>query len=158
MPENLSSLPLQEWINYSQPVDACSVRVIPPEVTTESILNHTAPLINSFMKCAEWDFDRSEVGDTIISEWSLVCDRASLTNLAEVLFLVGVGAGGVVGGWISDKWVDFASSHCKSSFTFSNKSNLRLSFWIYPNRSEKTLNGVPTKIKYLNGNQLCVCG
>ncbi|XP_028178694.1 organic cation transporter protein-like isoform X1 [Ostrinia furnacalis] len=104
MPENLSSLPLQAWINYSQPVDACSVRVIPSDVTVESILNHTASLSNSFMKCSEWDFDRSEVGDTIISEWSLVCDRASLTNLAEVLFLVGVGAGGVVGGWISDKF------------------------------------------------------
>lgn len=69
----------------------------------ESIINQTAPLVADFVKCTEWDFDRSEVGETIISEWSLVCDRASLTNLAEVLFLVGVGAGGVVGGWISDK-------------------------------------------------------
>jgi hypothetical protein len=77
--------------------------VIGPEVTVESILNHTAPLIDSFVKCTEWDYDRSEVGETIISEWNLVCDRASLTNLAEVLFLVGVGVGGVVGGWISDK-------------------------------------------------------
>ncbi|RVE46487.1 hypothetical protein evm_008837 [Chilo suppressalis] len=103
MPENFSSLPLTEWINYSQPVDACSVRVIPPGVTVESILNHTAPVINSFVECTAWDYDRSEVGDTIISEWNLVCDRASLTSLAEVVFLIGVGVGGVVGGWISDK-------------------------------------------------------
>ncbi|KAL4716166.1 hypothetical protein ACJJTC_013943 [Scirpophaga incertulas] len=103
-PENLSGLPLEAWINYSQPVDACNVRIIGSGVTVESILNNTAPLLDSFTKCAEWDFDRSEVGDTIISEWNLVCDRAGLTNLAEVVFLVGVGAGGVLGGWISDKF------------------------------------------------------
>ncbi|XP_072932783.1 organic cation transporter protein-like isoform X2 [Epargyreus clarus] len=103
-PENLSSLPLQDWINYSQPVDACYVRMLPPGITVETILNNTAPLLDSFQKCTEWDFDRSEVGETIISEWDLVCDRAGLTNLAEVVFLVGVGVGGVVGGWVSDKF------------------------------------------------------
>ncbi|XP_049872459.1 organic cation transporter protein-like isoform X2 [Pectinophora gossypiella] len=103
-PDNFSSLPLEDWINYSQPIDACNVRVIPSYVTVESILNHTAPLLDSFVKCTDWDFDRSEVGNTIISEWDLVCDRASLTNLAEVVFLTGVGIGGVVGGWISDKF------------------------------------------------------
>ena len=72
-------------------------------MTVESILNNTAPLIDAFQKCTEWDYDRSEVGNTIISEWNLVCDRAHLTSLAEVMFLVGVGVGGVVGGWISDR-------------------------------------------------------
>ncbi|XP_073955115.1 organic cation transporter protein-like isoform X3 [Choristoneura fumiferana] len=103
-PDNLSGLPIDEWINYSQPIDACSVRDIPAGITIESILNHSAPLLDTFQKCKEWDFDRSEVGDTIISEWSLVCDRAGLTNLAEVVFLIGVGIGGVVGGWISDRF------------------------------------------------------
>lgn len=93
------------WINYSQPsfADACEVRTLPADITVASILNLTAPLLDSFQKCQEWEYDRSEVGNTIISEWDLVCDRASLTSLAEVVFLVGVGAGGVVGGWISDK-------------------------------------------------------
>ncbi|CAH2084826.1 unnamed protein product [Euphydryas editha] len=103
-PENLSSLPLDYWINYSQPVDACSVRVLPAGITAESIMNNTAPILDSFLKCNEWDYDRSEVGNTIISEWNLVCDRATLTNLAEVVFLVGVGVGGVLGGWISDRF------------------------------------------------------
>ncbi|XP_026498619.2 organic cation transporter protein-like isoform X1 [Vanessa tameamea] len=103
-PENLSSLPLEHWINYSQPVDACSVRVLPDGITAESIMNNTAPILESFVRCNEWDYDRSEVGDTIISEWDLVCDRATLTNLAEVVFLIGVGIGGVLGGWISDKF------------------------------------------------------
>lgn len=103
-PDNLSTLPLEEWINYSQPFDRCHVRTLSASVTVESILNHTAPLINAFHKCKEWDYDRSEVGNTIISEWNLVCDRENLTSLAEVVFLVGVGVGGVIGGWISDRF------------------------------------------------------
>lgn len=102
-PENLSSLPVDDWINYSQPVDACSIRILPAGITVESILNNTAPLLDSFQKCTQWEYDKSEVGETIISEWNLVCDNANLTSLGEVVFLVGVGVGGVVGGWISDK-------------------------------------------------------
>ncbi|CAG5027924.1 unnamed protein product [Parnassius apollo] len=104
LPDNLADLPIQDWINYSQPVDACYVRVLPEGITAESILNHTAPILDSFQKCQEWDFDRSEIGDTVISEWNLVCDRSGLTNLVEVVFLIGVGFGGVIGGWISDKF------------------------------------------------------
>ncbi|XP_047025116.1 organic cation transporter protein-like isoform X1 [Helicoverpa zea] len=103
-PANLSSLPLSAWINYSQPHGGCTVRTLTSDVTVESILNHTAPLLDSFQKCTEFGYDRSEVGSTIISEWNLVCDRAHLTSLAEVMFLVGVGIGGVVGGWISDRF------------------------------------------------------
>ncbi|XP_045499055.1 organic cation transporter protein-like isoform X1 [Colias croceus] len=103
-PDNLSTLPLENWINYSQPQGGCYVRTLSSEVTVESIMNFTAPVLDSFQKCERWGFDRSEVGDTIISEWGLVCDKASLTNLAEVVFLIGVGIGGVVGGWISDRF------------------------------------------------------
>ncbi|XP_013173238.1 PREDICTED: organic cation transporter protein-like [Papilio xuthus] len=104
LPESLAGLPIENWINYSQPVDACYVRELPNGITVESILNNTAPVLDSFLKCQQWDYDRSEVGETIISEWNLVCDNAGLTNLAEVVFLIGVGIGGVVGGWISDKF------------------------------------------------------
>ncbi|XP_075975349.1 organic cation transporter protein-like isoform X2 [Anticarsia gemmatalis] len=105
-PENLSGLPIAQWMNYSQPTpgDSCLVRQLSPEVTVESILNQTAPYIDSFIKCTSWGYDRSEVGNTIISEWDLVCDREYLTSLAESTFLIGVGVGGVVGGWISDKF------------------------------------------------------
>ncbi|XP_050674807.1 organic cation transporter protein-like isoform X2 [Leptidea sinapis] len=103
-PENLSDLPIESWIKYSQPVNACYVRVLTPTDTAENIMNETASYLDAFEKCQVWDFDRSDVGNTIISEWGLVCDRASLTNLAEVVFLIGVGIGGVVGGWISDKY------------------------------------------------------
>lgn len=107
-PSNLSTLPIEEWINYSQPRDvaspACYIRNISLDVTVESILNQTAPILSSHYRCSEFEWDRSEVGNTIISEWNLICDREGLTSLAEVVFLVGVGIGGVVGGWISDKF------------------------------------------------------
>ncbi|CAK1555144.1 unnamed protein product [Leptosia nina] len=103
-PENLSIVSLDRWINYSQPNDACYVRSLTENVTAASIMNWTAPEIPLFQKCQEWGFDRSEVGDTIISEWNLVCDKENLTSLAEVVFLIGVGIGGVVGGWISDRF------------------------------------------------------
>ncbi|XP_059057314.1 organic cation transporter protein-like isoform X2 [Achroia grisella] len=104
-PENLSHIPLDIWIKYSQPVDACNVRVISPNITLEYILNTINQTDQGdFTQCDAWDFNRSEVGDTIISEWNLVCDRAYLTSLAEVFFLVGVGIGGVLGGWISDRF------------------------------------------------------
>ncbi|XP_045769811.1 organic cation transporter protein-like [Maniola jurtina] len=103
-PANLSSLPIEYWINYSQPIDACSVRMLPAGITAESIMNNTAPMLDSFLRCTEWDYDRSEVGNTIISEWDLICDKASLTTLSEVAFLISVGVGGVLGGWFSDKF------------------------------------------------------
>ncbi|KAM3958932.1 organic cation transporter protein [Aphomia sociella] len=108
-PENLSDLEIDDWIKYSQPVDACSVVVLSPMNTTASILNFlhsntTVNVTNEYRSCDAWDFNKSEVGETIISEWNLVCDRAYLTSLAEVVFLVGVGIGGVVGGWISDRF------------------------------------------------------
>lgn len=94
---------MDAWINYSQPNGACQTRVLPDNITVESILNNTAPILDEFQKCTAWDFDRSEVGDTIVSEWNLVCDRAHLTSIAEVVFLIGVALGGVIGGWISDR-------------------------------------------------------
>ncbi|CAB3226717.1 unnamed protein product [Arctia plantaginis] len=103
-PDNLSSLPVDVWIKYSQPSDACTVRQLPDNITADIILNGTSTIIDAFQKCTEWEYDMSEVGYTIISEWNLVCDREYLTSLTDSMFLIGVGAGGVVGGWISDKF------------------------------------------------------
>lgn len=44
------------------------------------------------------------IGDTVISEWSLVCERKQLNNIAEMVFLGGVALGGLVSGVISDKY------------------------------------------------------
>ncbi|XP_011555935.3 organic cation transporter protein isoform X2 [Plutella xylostella] len=103
-PNNLSSVPVSIWKQYSQPNGPCTIRQLPDGITAEAIFNNTAPVLDTFMKCTNWEFDKSEISSTIISEWLLVCERQGLTNLAEAMFLLGVGLGGVIGGWVSDKF------------------------------------------------------
>ncbi|CAG9773021.1 unnamed protein product [Ceutorhynchus assimilis] len=57
---------------------------------------------NSLVKCQNWEFQGE--GITITSEFNLVCDRKTLINLAEMVFLAGVAVGGLVSGIISDKY------------------------------------------------------
>lgn len=54
--------------------------------------------------CTSWQFNTSEFGDTIISEWNLVCDRKELKNFAEMMFLMGVAFGGFFSGLVSDRF------------------------------------------------------
>lgn len=43
-------------------------------------------------------------GQTVISEFALLCGRKQLNNMAEMMFLAGVTLGGLVSGIISDKY------------------------------------------------------
>lgn len=55
--------------------------------------------------CTEWEFDMNDsLGNTWISEWNLVCDSEYLKNVAEMFFLVGVATGGIISGYLSDKF------------------------------------------------------
>jgi MFS family permease len=44
------------------------------------------------------------LGNTLISEFDLVCDRKTLNNVSEMMFLGGVAIGGLVCGILSDKY------------------------------------------------------
>ncbi|XP_019762467.1 organic cation transporter protein isoform X2 [Dendroctonus ponderosae] len=57
---------------------------------------------NSTLRCENWEFKGK--GLTITSEFNLICDRKTLINLAEMMFLAGVAVGGLVSGIISDKY------------------------------------------------------
>lgn len=39
-----------------------------------------------------------------MSEWNLVCDNAYLKNVGEMFFLIGVATGGLISGYLSDKF------------------------------------------------------
>ncbi|KAJ8960531.1 hypothetical protein NQ318_013819 [Aromia moschata] len=54
------------------------------------------------VKCRGWEF--AGEGETIISEFNLVCDRQSLNSFGEMMFLAGVAIGGLVCGILSDKY------------------------------------------------------
>lgn len=57
------------------------------------------------IKCTKWEYDMDDMlGNTWTSEWNLVCDSENLKNVAEMFFLVGVASGGIVSGYLSDKF------------------------------------------------------
>ncbi|XP_059481179.1 organic cation transporter protein-like [Neocloeon triangulifer] len=53
--------------------------------------------------CERWVFNLTD-GETIVSEWQLVCERAALINVSMMAFLLGVTIGGLVSGVVSDRF------------------------------------------------------
>lgn len=57
------------------------------------------------IKCTAWEFDMNDqLGNTWMSEWNLVCDSEYLKIVGEMVFLVGVASGGVISGYLSDRF------------------------------------------------------
>ncbi|XP_026280231.2 organic cation transporter protein-like isoform X1 [Frankliniella occidentalis] len=54
--------------------------------------------------CESWEYDRSVFTETIITEWDLVCHRAQLANVVQMLFMFGFLVGCTVGGVVADKY------------------------------------------------------
>ena len=61
---------------------------------------------NQSMKpCVAWEFAINDnLGNTWTSEWDLVCEKEYLKNVAEMFFLLGVATGGIISGFLSDKF------------------------------------------------------
>ena len=93
------------WRNLTQPSGQCTIVSAPYETLdafnlTDYLLNTTAVQV----ECKSWEFDMSLIGNTIVSEWSIVCDRLYLGSVVESCFLAGAGLGSVTSGWISDQY------------------------------------------------------
>ncbi|KAL1509462.1 hypothetical protein ABEB36_004191 [Hypothenemus hampei] len=84
-----------------QPQIGCQITDNPCFLAERSVVNDSC-LDYSQIKCENWEFKGE--GSTITSEFNLVCDRKTLINLAEMMFLAGVAVGGLVSGIISDKY------------------------------------------------------
>lgn len=55
--------------------------------------------------CTAWEYDMNDnVGNSWTSQWDLVCDKEYLKNVAEMFFLLGVATGGIISGYLSDKF------------------------------------------------------
>lgn len=67
----------------------------------EGLVQNSTPRI----KCTEWEYDAEDnLGNTWTSEWDLVCDNEYLKSVAEMFFLFGVATGGLISGYLSDRF------------------------------------------------------
>lgn len=55
--------------------------------------------------CSSWEYNANDnLGNTWTSQWDLVCDKEYMKNVAEMFFLLGVATGGIISGYLSDKF------------------------------------------------------
>lgn len=59
-----------------------------------------------FSNCTEYKYDHSVFGDTIVSQWDLICDREWLKNLTQTIFMLGILVGNMAFGHLSDRFVN----------------------------------------------------
>lgn len=53
--------------------------------------------------CAKYEYDGSPMGNTIISEWDLICDRRWLASFTQMMLQLGILIGSIVFGFLSDR-------------------------------------------------------
>ncbi|XP_055695061.1 organic cation transporter protein [Lutzomyia longipalpis] len=119
-PDHLKSIPLAIWRNYTQPSGPCSiVDVNYHEISIENFTTILSDALNETLTtCKSFDYDMELIGKTVISEWQLVCNRASMVSVVEMCFLAGAAVGSVCSGWISDQFgrrttlMSFATVQC----------------------------------------------
>ncbi|KAJ8029102.1 Organic cation transporter-like protein [Holothuria leucospilota] len=59
---------------------------------------------NSTTECSDWDYAKEPYGDTIVSEWDLVCDDSNLVEISQSVFMAGVMVGSILFGQLSDRF------------------------------------------------------
>lgn len=111
-PDNLRSIPVEVWRNFSNSKDNChqigydyySISLSSSNSNIEDNLPDI-PHNNNRIPCSSWEYDTNDnLGNTWTSEWNLVCDKEYLKNVAEMFFLLGVATGGIISGYLSDKF------------------------------------------------------
>lgn len=91
-------------MNSTQPRDACLI----VDVDFGQLNAHNFTNIDlsglPLRKCVSFEYDVNLIGKTVISEWALVCGRASIVSVVEMCFLAGAAMGSLLSGWISDQF------------------------------------------------------
>ncbi|GAB6032561.1 hypothetical protein CHUAL_011453 [Chamberlinius hualienensis] len=59
--------------------------------------NHTSD-------CSQWKFDGSMYESTLVTEWSLVCNKSNLVALSQAMYMAGVMLGSISFGYIADRF------------------------------------------------------
>ncbi|CAN8000464.1 unnamed protein product, partial [Ixodes hexagonus] len=95
-PPHLADTPADVWKNQSIPVEAdgsfsSCTRYEPPTESRNVTGNRSVVL------CDAWDYNLTTAGQSIVSEWNLVCDKQWLVTLQPVAFFGGAVTTGVTG-------------------------------------------------------------
>ncbi|XP_062565328.1 organic cation transporter protein [Armigeres subalbatus] len=108
-PAHLRSIPLELWRNLTQPNGGQCSHVNAPyqQLSVHNFTDYFASVNVSSLEqvsCRGYEFDSRIFGQTVITEFGLVCDRAQMMSIVEMCFLAGAALGAVGSGWISDQF------------------------------------------------------
>ncbi|XP_073816234.1 organic cation transporter protein isoform X1 [Musca autumnalis] len=114
-PTHLQHLPVDVWRNLSNSNDNCFQNLVDwGGISNETMeqLQQQGSVFKSFIgnnetrrACLAWEYAVNDnVGNSWTSQWDLVCDKEYLKNVAEMFFLLGVATGGIISGYLSDKF------------------------------------------------------
>lgn len=106
-PDHLLDVPLTMWQNLTKSMNQCQMlnadygSMRSSEFTVEyfSRMNQS-----DMVACKRLEYDHEFMGNTIIAEWGLICERKYIMSIVEMCFLAGAGVGSVCSGWISDQY------------------------------------------------------
>lgn len=59
-----------------------------------------------YSNCSVYNYDHSIFGDTIVSEWNLICKREWLKNFTQTIFMFGILIGNMIFGHVADRLVE----------------------------------------------------
>ncbi|EDV92562.1 organic cation transporter protein isoform X2 [Drosophila grimshawi] len=116
-PPHLQEMPVDVWRNLSGSHDNCHARsgidwsrlsndTLPAQLQQQAAAAAAASGDDGkLIACNRWEYETNDnVGNTWTSQWDLVCDKEHLKNVAEMFFLLGVATGGIISGYLSDKF------------------------------------------------------
>ncbi|XP_075144927.1 organic cation transporter protein isoform X1 [Haematobia irritans] len=114
-PSHLQHVPVDVWRNLSNSYDNCFQNLVDwngiGNATMDQLQQQGSELKgfignNDTRKaCSAWEYAIDDnVGNSWTSQWDLVCEKEYLKNVAEMFFLLGVATGGIISGYLSDKF------------------------------------------------------